>query len=301
MDKLLAMSTFVQIVESGSLTGAADTLDKSLPSVVRVLATLEENLKVKLLNRTTRKISLTDEGRQYLERCKQILQEIEDAELELSAKHSQPTGILKITSPVQFGQLHIEPLVSEFLHEYPQVSIELLLLDRMINLVDEGFDIAIRIGPLDDSTLIAKQVGVVRRVICASPKLIKKVGKLTHPKELNSQPCTRHTGIASKDHWNYYENKKIKTVAVDGPFTCNSVEATIQTCVAGLGFGMFLSYQIESYINNNKLTIVLEDFEPDPFPVSIVFPHTRLMATRMRAFVDWITPRLTENFKSFTI
>ncbi len=292
MDKLLAMATFVEIVERGSLTGAADALDKSLPSVVRVLASLEDHLKAKLLNRTTRKISLTDDGRKYLERCKQILQEIDQAELELSAKHSQPTGILKVTSPVQFGQMHIQPLITQFLKEHDQVSAEFMLLDRVVNLVEEGFDVAIRIGELEDSSLIAKHVGHVRRVICASPKLIKKVGKIEHPKLLNSVPCTRHTGLSSKDHWTYIENNKIKSVAINGPLACNNASATIEACVSGLGYGMFLSYQVENYIKANKLKVILEEYEPEPIPVSIIFPHTRLMATRMRAFVDWMVPRL---------
>lgn len=301
MDKLLAMSTFVQIVESGSLTAAAVKLDKSLPSVVRVLASLEDHLKVKLLNRTTRKISLTDDGKRYLERCRQIIQEIQHAELELSAQHAHPSGVLKLTSPVQFGQVHIQPLITEFLIEHDQVSIEFILLDRVVNLVEEGFDVAIRIGNLEDSSLIAKRVGQVRRVICASPKLIKKVGKVDHPKLLRSLPCTRHTGVASKDHWNYIENSKIRSVAVSGPLACNNVSATVEACVAGLGFGMFLSYQVEKHLQSKQLKVVLEEFEPDPTPVNIVFPHTRLMATRMRAFVDWITPRLSKRLEDLTV
>lgn len=298
MDKLLAMTTFVEIVERGSLTGAAESLSKSLPSIVRVLASLEDHLKVKLLNRTTRKISLTDDGRRYLERCKHILQEIDQAELELSAKHSQPTGVLRITSPVQFGQMHIQPLITQFLREHEQVSVEFMLLDRVVNLVEEGFDVAIRIGQLEDSSLIAKHVGHVKRVICASPKLIEKVGVIEHPKALNSVPCTRHTGLSSKDHWTYSEGNKMKSVSINGPLACNNAAATIEACVAGLGYGMFLSYQVENYLKAKKLKVILEEYQPDPLPVSIIFPHTRLMATRMRAFVDWMIPRLVSRIKS---
>ena len=298
MDKLLAMSTFVQIVDSGSLTAAAEALDKSLPSIVRVLASLEDALGVRLLNRTTRKIALTDEGRQYLERCRQILFEIKDAELELSAQQSEPTGKLRVTSPMLFGQFHVTPLVTNFLKTFNQVEIDLLLLDRVVNLVDEGFDVAIRIGELEDSSLIAKRVGEVRRVVCASPTLIKSTSMPKHPNDLTKLQCTRHTGIASRDHWNFYENGKQKIVSINGPLVCNHAAATIQACAQGLGYGMFLSYQVASFVKSKQLKIILAEYEPAPLPVHIVFPQTKTIATRVRAFVDWMTVELRKILNS---
>ena len=174
MDKINAMTTFVQIVESGSLTGAAEALDKSLPSVVRMLATLEEYLGVRLINRTTRKISLTKDGQHYLERCKRILNEIEEAEKELSEEHNEPIGTIRVTAPVLFGYRHVNPAIIRFAQKYERVEMDLVLLNRVVNLIDEGFDAAIRIGELEDSSMIARPVGHVRRVVCASPKFLKK-------------------------------------------------------------------------------------------------------------------------------
>ena len=181
MNKLNAMATFVQIVDSGSLTAAAEVLDTSLPTVVRTLASLEEYLKTRLLIRTTRKITLTEEGRSYLECCRHILFDIDDAELKLSAQQSIPSGKLSITAPVMFGSMRVAPLLNRFLIKNNQVNADLLLLDRNVNLVEEGVDVAIRIGSLSDSTMIAKNVGYVRRVICGTPKLLNSLGSLSTP------------------------------------------------------------------------------------------------------------------------
>ncbi|MDH3640060.1 MAG: LysR substrate-binding domain-containing protein, partial [Gammaproteobacteria bacterium] len=176
MDKLRAMTAFVQIVDRGSLTAAAVVLNKSLPSVVRTLATLEGALGVRLLNRTTRRIALTNEGQHYLARCRRILADIEEAELAVSAEQREPRGNLNITAPVLFGQMHVAPLVTSFLARFNQVHVELLLLDRLVNLVEEGVDVGIRIAHLEDSSMVAIPVGQIRRVVCASPKLLKKTG-----------------------------------------------------------------------------------------------------------------------------
>ena len=173
MDKLLAMNTFVHIVEKGSLTAAAEALDKSLPSVVRTLAMLEEALDARLLNRSTRRIALTDEGRRYLERCRQILADIDEAEDELSSHQSEPRGHINVTAPVMFGKMHVAPAITAFLQRYERTQVDLQLLDRPVNLIEEGIDVAIRIGHLSESSMIAKPVGEIRRVLCASPDYLE--------------------------------------------------------------------------------------------------------------------------------
>lgn len=292
MDKLIAMKTFVQIADSGSLTAAADAMDKSLPSIVRMLATLEEYLGIRLINRTTRKISLTREGQHYLERCRHILNEIDEAEVELSEEHEEPIGTLRVTAPVLFGRRHVNPAVISFAQRYERVEINLVLLDRIVNIVDEGFDAAIRIGELEDSSMIAVPVGHIRRIVCASPDYIKKVGSPKIPEDLTKANCTRHTGIGSTSHWTFYSGKKPQSVPIHGQIVCNHTAATVDSCAAGLGFGMFLSYQVDPLVKQNKLKLVLTDYEPPPLPVSIIYPQPKFMATRTRLFVDWMTENL---------
>lgn len=286
------MQTFVAILDHGSLTAAAESLGKSLPTVVRSLATLEENLGVRLLQRTTRRMSLTEEGRIYLDRCRGILADIEEAEQALSHQQIEPRGELRVTAPVLFGQLHVAPAIIHFLREYSEIKIELLLLDRVINMVEEGIDVGIRIAPLEDSSMIATRVGQVRRVICANPSLLERLGTPKHPRELTDFPCVHFQGLSSAPIWNFIDERKPISIPVAGPFTCNQASAAVEACAEGLGVGRFLSYQVESLVAEKKLEIVLEKFEPPPIPIHIVFAHARLMTPRVRVFVDWIKQAL---------
>ena len=292
MNKLAAMETFVAILDKGSLTAAAESLGKALPTVVRSLATLEEDLGVRLLRRTTRRMSLTEEGRLYLERCRQILGDVEDAEQALSNQQIAPRGELRVTAPVLFGQLHVAKAITEFLREYKEVRVELLLLDRSVNMVDEGIDVGIRIAPLQDSSMVASRVGVVRRVVCASPELLEQTGIPEHPRDLGDLPCVHFQGLSAAPVWNFVGDQKPISVPVEGPFACNLATATVEACAEGLGFGRFLSYQVEPLLAANKLCLVLEAYEPPPIPIHIVFAHARLMSPRIRAFVDWMKAKL---------
>jgi DNA-binding transcriptional LysR family regulator len=286
MDKLSAMRAFVEIVDRGSLTAAGEALDKSLPTVVRTLAALEEELGVRLLRRTTRRMSLTEEGRAYLDRCRRILVDVAEAEQALVSERAEPQGEIRATAPVLFGQRHVAPAVSDFVQRFQRVRVELLLLDRVVNLIEEGIDVAVRIGPLADSSMIAAPVGHVRRVVCASPELLDRVGTPERPETLADQPCVRFLGIAPGSTWHFREGRRDLPVRVEGPFTCNQAGASVDACAAGLGFGLFLSYQAEPLVRAGKLRVVLEAFEPPKLPVSVVYPDARLMSTRLRAFVD---------------
>lgn len=292
MDKLQAMATFVQIVDRGSLSGASEALDTSLSSVVRTLAGLEKSLGVRLLNRTTRRISLTEEGRHYVERCRRILAEVQDTEHALNAKEQAPSGLLRVTAPVAFGQLHLAPIVSRFIERHRGVQVDLVLIDRVVNLVEEGLDAAVRISHLSDSSLVAVRVGALRRVVVASPALIRATGSPKHPRELAKLPCVRCTGLMPGTTWKFVENGRALSVEVGGPFACNQAAACVDACVAGLGFGMFISYHVHRQVEGKELKIVLADFEPAPLPVSIVFPHARLLPPRVRAFVDFAAAEL---------
>ncbi|MGD8934784.1 MAG: LysR family transcriptional regulator [Gammaproteobacteria bacterium] len=292
MDKLQAMKVFVQIAERGSLTAAAEALNRSLPSVVRVLATLEEALQVRLFNRTTRRIALTEEGRLYLDQCQKILADIEEAERSLGQHQTEPKGSITVTAPVRFGEIHVAPAVSAFLEQYPKTRVNLTLHDRLVDLLEEGVDIAVRIAHLPDSTLIAKPVGAVRQIICASPALLKRAGFPNHPEELTNLPCIHFTGMSDASEWKFVAEEQQQVVPIKSILTCNQVGASLQACVAGVGFGRFLCYQAAPYIKNGLLVKVLAEFEPPALPLSLVYPHARLLSSRVRAMIDWLASSL---------
>jgi DNA-binding transcriptional LysR family regulator len=292
MDKLQSMQVFVEIAERGSLTAAAEAVSKSLPSVVRILASLEEVLQVRLLNRTTRRIALTEEGRVYLDQCRRILADIQEAERALGQHQSEPSGTIRVTAPVRFGEMHVAPAIAGFLDRYPKTRVELLLLDRVVDLLEEGVDIAVRIAHLADSSLIAKPVGSVRQVVCASPALLRRVAEPGHPQALAELPCVQFTGISAGREWEFAVGDGRLAVTINSRVICNQVGASLEACTAGVGFGRFLCYQVMPQITAGQLVLVLRDFEPEPTPLSLVYPHTRLMSSRVRAMVDWLMESL---------
>lgn len=286
MDKLSAMATFVRIVEKGSLTAAAGALETSLPSVVRTLAALERELGVRLLNRTTRRIHLTDEGAQYLERCRAILGAVQEAEAAFTLAKAEPRGRLAVTAPVLFGRRYIAPIVTRFLRRHPGVSAELLFVDRVVNLVEEGIDVAARIGHLPDSSLVAAPVGKVRRVICASPEYLRRRGTPRVPQDVRNHACVRLTGLAPRPEWQFRVGRRAVPVALNAVIACNDTESGLEACLSGHGLGLFLSYQTAPYQSEKRLRYVLEEFENEPEPVHIVYPQSRLVSGKVRMFVD---------------
>ena len=286
MDRLAAMRTFVEIVDQGSLTAAAETLGRSQPAIVRTLAALEAHLGARLLRRTTRRMSLTPEGRDYLDRCRRILADIEDAESAVGEDESEPRGDLRITAPLQFGQLHVVPALADFLASYEKVQLDLLLVDRVVDLVDEGIDLALRIGPLADSSMIAIRVGELRRVVCASPALLDQTGVPEHPHALSELPCIRQQNLSQRSAWQFREAGRDFTLKVDGRFGCNQIAAAATACAEGVGFGQFLSYQVHQLISEKKLRRVLSAYEPEPLPVHLVYPGGRLVSARLRALIN---------------
>jgi DNA-binding transcriptional LysR family regulator len=285
MDKLRSMEIFVRIVDRGSLTAAADALGMSLPSVVRALAALERAVGVRLMNRTTRRSSLSDEGREYYECCKRVLADVEEADAALSARRVAPRGRLRITAPVMYGRLHVAPVVNAFLARYPAVEVELLLFDRVVDLVEEGIDAAIRIGYLPESTLVARRIGETRRVVCASPAYLKRAGLPKSPADLDGARCVVFSGLASGNEWQF-AGKPPARVTVNPLLRTNQFDVAIEACLAGLGCGQFLCYQVDALIKAKRLKRVLSEFEPPPLPISIVYPHARLLSSNVRVFID---------------
>jgi len=292
MDKINAMNTFVHIVEKGSLTQAAKAINTSLPTVVRVLAALEHSLGVRLINRTTRRIALTEEGQHYFLRCRQILNDIDDAEHTVTAQQLEPRGKLIVSAPLLFGQMHVAPVVTQFLNDNQKTQVELVLLDTVINLIEEGIDVSIRIGHLSDSSLIAIPVGSISQIVCASPKYLEQVGGIVEPKQLKDHNCIHLTAINAALNWPFKIDNKISQVPISSSFQCNQAVVTLNACVDGVGFGMFLCYQVQSLIKSKQLVRVLESFEPESIPVNIIYPHAKLLSTRVRMFIESLTMQL---------
>lgn len=287
MDRFKAMQTFVQIADQGSMTRAAEAMGTSLPAVVRALAALEAHLGVRLFHRTTRRLSLTEEGRHYLPSARDVLLAADTADLALKAEARAPAGQLTITAPVLFGHMYVAPAIVRFMQRHDKVRCSVRLYDRTVNMLEEGIDVGIRISPLEDSSLVAQTLGTIRRVVAASPAFLAQHGVPRHPRDLEGAPCVRGR-VDLPTQWQFREGGKTIGVAPDFRLEFNHNAPAIEACAAGMGFGTFLSYQVMPHVMQGRLALVLEDFEPPPRPVSVIYPNARLLPARTRAFIEWM-------------
>jgi DNA-binding transcriptional LysR family regulator len=294
MDKFGAMETFVRIVEKGSLTAAANALDTSLPTVVRILASLERHLGVMLLHRTTRRIRLTEEGALYLERCRVILSATHEAEETLISREAELRGNLTVGASVLFGRRYVAPVVNDFLRHHPKVTINLRFGDRLLNLGEEHVDVAVRIAHLKDSSLVAIPVGQVRRVVCATGQYLRSNGIPKVPDDIRQHRCVRHTGLAPRSEWHFKVGRRDVSIPIISRVSCNEIDSSLSACINGLGLGMFLSYQVAPFRKNGRLKYVLEKFEPEPIPVHVVYAHANILSNRMHAFVNECVEKLRQ-------
>jgi DNA-binding transcriptional LysR family regulator len=290
MDRLEAMSVLVAAVETGSLSAAGRKLGMPLPTVSRKLSDLEAHLRTRLLNRTTRRLMLTDAGSAYLEASRRILDEVGNAERRAAGEYNEPRGHLAITAPIVFGRLHVLPVISGFLAKYPQIDVRLRLSDRNAHLVDEQLDVAVRIGRLSDSSLKAMRVGEVRYVICASPGYLKKHTQPQAPQDLSSLDCITFDDAATATVWSFAARaarKKVQSVQIRSRLSVNTAEAAIDAAIAGLGVTRVLSYQAADAVAHGKLKIVLSAFEREPLPVSLVHAGQGLLPLKTRSFLEF--------------
>lgn len=294
MDRYHAMRVFVRIAETGGFAEAARQLNMSPPAVTRALAALEDTIGARLLTRTTRAVKLTEAGARYLEDCRRILAAIAEAEAAAAGSYATPTGTLTITASVLFGQYYVMPILTEFLDLHPQVTGRVIFLDRIVNLVDEGIDVAIRIAHLPDSSYSAVRVGSVRRVICGAPAYLAKVGVPQHPADLARHRIIAATSAWTSLEWRFGANSEI-AVQVKPALFCNANEPAIGAARAGWGLTRALSYQIGPDLMAGNLQVVLEDFEQPPLPVHIVHPEGRNASAKVRAFIDFARDRLRAN------
>jgi DNA-binding transcriptional LysR family regulator len=292
MNRLESMSILIAVADAGSLSAAARRLGMPLPTVSRKIGELESHLKTRLLLRTTRQLSLTEAGASYVAACRRILEEIGEAERAVTGEYASPKGELVVTAPVVFGRLHVVPVIAAFLAQYPEIDINLVLTDRVVHLVDEHADIAIRIGALPDSALVATRVGTVRRVICASPAYFAARGVPAQPNDLAGYDCITFEVLESMRAWVFGSGKSELSVPVHSRLSVNTAEAAIAAAILGVGLIRVLSYQVADAIRANELRIVLDTFESAPLPISLVHKGQAPLPLKLRAFLDFVTPRL---------
>lgn len=296
MDRLDAMRAFVTVSDLEGFAPAARKLKLSASAVTRLVAGLERQLGARLLQRTTRSVTLTDVGARYLERARRIIADVEEAEGSVQAERVRPSGKIVISAPLMFGRLYVGPLMSAFLKKYPDVSAELRLSDRMVNLVEEGIDLAVRIGHLPDSNVVARTVGDMRRVVAASPRYLKARGIPLKPSDLAGHELIRFAGGNSLSEWRFTENGREIRIPTASRFATNSTDAALLYAEQGGGLINVLAYQATESLKAGRLKIVLADFEPPPLPIHLVYPTSRLLSAKVRAFIDLVVTQTDWRF-----
>jgi DNA-binding transcriptional LysR family regulator len=292
MDRFQSMSVLVAVVEAGSLSAAGRRLAMPLATVSRKVSELEAHLQTGLLHRSTRRISLTESGRAYFEACKRILDDLGEAERAARSEYQAPRGELVITAPIVFGRLHLLPVVTEFLKAHAEIDVRLVLADQLLNLLEHHMDLALRIGDLPDSSLIARKLGAIRRVVCGAPGYFTEHGVPRRPSELARLDCISFEGLTSASVWHFAEKKADVPVAIHSRLVVNTAEAAIDAAIAGIGVTRVLSYQVAEALRSGTLVRVLREFEPRPVPVSLVHAGGRRLPLKLRAFLDFAAPRL---------
>lgn len=294
MDRFEAMRTFVAAVDGGSLSAASRALNMPLPTVSRRVSDLEAQLGTQLVVRTSRKLILTEAGTAYLAAVRRVLDGLAEAERAASGEYRAPRGELLIAAPMMFGKLHVAPIVHEFLGAYPDVTVRLVLSDSVIDLVEERFDLAVRIGRLPDSTLLARRVGTVRWMIAASPGYLARRGAPERPEAISAHDCIAFEGVLRYREWPLIVDGAERRLPIRPRFSVNTADAVIAGAVAGLGLARVMSYQAVEAVRAGTIVPVLSDYWPDAHPVQLVHaPHAH-QPLKLRAFLDFVTPRLNQ-------
>jgi len=292
MDRFQEMQVFLAVAEEQGFAAAARRLNMSAPSVTRAVAALEERIGTLLLARTTRSVHITEAGQRYVEDCRRILAELEEAEESAAGSHAIARGQLTLTAPVLFGELFVTPLMVDYLQEHPQVSIKALLVDRVVSMVDEGIDVAVRIGNLPDSGLDSVCVGAVRRVICASPAYLAEHGRPQHPQDLRHARIVMSASSPLVSDWQFATPEGPLSVQPQARLVVTANQAAINAACLGWGLTRVLSYQVAGKVASAELQIVLADYELPALPVHVVYQGGRRIPAKVRSFVDFCGARL---------
>lgn len=286
MDRLDAMAAFVAVAERRGFAPAARHLGVSPSTATRLVASLEEHLSIRLLNRTTRSVTLTPAGTRYLERARRVLADVDEAERTARAERMEPTGRFVVSAPQLFGRREVAPLVGAFLERYPAVRGELRLSDRIENLVDEGIDVAVRIAHLDDSSVVARRLGATRRVVVGAPRYLESHGVPRHPGDLAGHEIIHFSPSPATPEWRFERDGRAERIALVPRFATNAADAAAGLAERGAGLTMALGYQVAEPIAGGRLRVVLAGYEPPPLPIQLVYPSARQLSANVRCFVD---------------
>ncbi len=292
MDKFNLISIFMAVVDTNGFAGAARKLNISPPAVTRAINELEKQLGVRLLTRTTRVVRMTEAGARYVEDCRRILADLTEADESVAGLHGAPRGRLTLTAPVMFGARFVTPIVTEYLGRYPEVSATCLFLDRVVNMLDEGVDVAIRIGELPDSSMQAIRVGRVRRVICASPEYLKKHGTPKKPPDLHQHNIISASSVTPTPEWQLVKDGVLHRVKLQPRISTSTNDSAVAAAVDGFGLTRLLSYQVADQLRDKQLKTILNDYEPAELPVHVVHREGRNASQKVRAFLDLAIERL---------
>ncbi|MBT3793100.1 MAG: LysR family transcriptional regulator [Rhodospirillales bacterium] len=295
MDRFHAVQVFVKVADCGGFAAAARDLSISPPAVTRAVALLEDRLGTRLFVRTTRSVRLTESGERFLADGRRILLELEEAEEAAVGIHAAPRGELRITAPVLFGRIYVTPILGDYLDCYPMVNIQTLFVDRVVSLMDEGLEIAIRIGELPDSSLTAIRVGLVRRVMFASPEYIKTNGLPKRPEDIANHQLIKSTSVETSQEWAFQENGVPLSVRAEPRLRMNTNDAVIELALRGWGISRLMSYQVAPYLADGRLRAILEPFEMPPMQVHVIHQEGRMVSAKVRSFVDFMVERLRAN------
>ncbi len=288
MDILTSMRTYAAVVTTGSFTAAAERLGISKSLTSKYVGQLEDHLGVRLLNRTTRKLNLTEVGQAYYQRCQQLLEDFDELEAAIKDKQAAPQGKLLVAAPTTFGEKYLTQAVADYLDQQPGVSVELVLGDRFVNIVDEGFDLAVRIYKPTDSSLIARRLAPARMIVCATQEYLSRTSTPVHPNELAKHNCIIDTNFHFPDRWQFQEKGQAFNVDVTGRFRVNNALAARNMILTSQGIGLCPSYAVSEDIRKNSLKILLQEYEAFEYGVYAVYPHNRHLAAKVRTFIDFL-------------
>ncbi|HAT32119.1 MAG TPA: LysR family transcriptional regulator [Janthinobacterium sp.] len=290
MNKLQAMEVFVQVVDAGGFTRAAENMQLPKATVSTLIQALETALAVKLLHRTTRQVSITADGAAYYERCLRILSDVREAEESLSHARLSPTGRLRVEAPTGIASDVIIPALPDFFARYPDITLELGCSDRPVDLIEEGVDCAVRGGELADSTLIARRVGIIHFATCAAPAYLARYGRPTHPDDLQRHKCVNYFSAKSGKvyDWDFTRGAERIVLPMSGHIALNDSNAYVSAGVAGLGVVQMLNFTMAPMLADGRLELLLADWSSDPLPIHVVYPQNRHLSAKVRVFVEWI-------------
>lgn len=292
MDRLTSMQVFAQVARSESFAAAARALDMSRAMVSKHVMNLEETLGVRLLNRNTRQVSLTEAGADYLERLQHILADLGEAEESVATLTSEPRGVLRVSAPPSFGAFHLVPLLAEFMQTYPRVQVELKLSDRAVDLVEEGFDLAIEVGRLADSSMIVRTLSYSRLVVCGAPGYFERHGVPRTPEDLKDHNCLTSTRFPPHDEWPFRGPSGDMRYKVNGRFRSNIGDAVHRMAVNGLGLTMLPTYMVGRDLQLGRLQAVLTEYQPEPYAIAALYPDRRFLPVKVRSLMDFLSEHL---------